>query len=88
MSKFYASHDNIQQTVKLEGGFIVCLGPEGYFHCPSEGDVLDLLEGTDGATRAQLLSFVRDFQSLFLDLDEEDDSPILYATNVADYLGR
>lgn len=85
MSKFYADHDAIQQTVRFEGGYIVALGPEGYFHCMGEGDVLDLLEGTVDATRAQLLTYLRDFQSCFFGLDEDEEPPILYAANVETY---
>jgi hypothetical protein len=80
--------DAAHAAVRERGGYIVCCGHEGYWYCPSEGDVIDLLVGTADATREDLTRLLRDFELQFIDLDIEEDAPVLYAANVADFLGR
>jgi hypothetical protein len=85
---FHTQQASAQAAVRTHGGYIVRLDDTGYWHCLADGDVLDLLDGTADATRADLLSFLHDFQTMFLDLEETEDSPVLYAYNVADYMSR
>jgi hypothetical protein len=85
---FHTQHESAQTAVRTHGGYIVRLDDTGYWHCFSDDDVLDLLDGVVDVSREDLISFLRDFDFRFLNLDVDEDSPVLHANDVVEYFGH